>query len=108
MSQTLTPQQRSSPNDVKTRVWFENGHIVRENYQPSRTAVLEATKYRRDHPGIMQDAPFGRAMLTIPELDYQRLIKHYPALDSLDAVEQTKAWKRFLRSAESEPYRNYV
>ena len=107
MSQTLTPQQQSSRDDVRTRVWFEHGHIVRENYQPSRKAVLEATKYRRDHPGIMKDAPFGRAELTIPQLDYQRLIKAYPALNSLDEVEQTKAWKRFLRSAESEAYRNY-
>jgi hypothetical protein len=55
----------------------------------------------------MKDAGFGRCMLTIPQLDYQRLIKHYPALNSLDTVEQTKAWKRFLRSAESEAYRNY-
>lgn len=46
-------------------------------------------------------------MLTIPQLDYQRLMKAYPALNSFDTVEQTKAWKRFLRSPESEPYRNY-
>ena len=107
MSQTLTPQKPLLRDDVRTRVWFEQGHLVRENYQPSRQAVLEATKYRRDHPGIMKDAPFGRAMLTIPQLDYQRLMKAYPALNSLDAVEQTNAWKKFLRSAESEPYRNY-
>ena len=107
MSQTLTQQQPLSRDDVQQRVWFEHGHIVRENYQPTRKAVLAATKYRRDHPGIMKDSPFGRAMLTIPQLDYQRLIKHYPALNSHDAVEQTKAWKRFLRSPESEAYRNY-
>ena len=107
MLQTSTQPRQLSPDDVRTKVWFEHGHIVRENYQPTRKAVLEATKYRRDHPGIMKDAPFGRAMLTIPQLDYQRLMKVYPALNSLDAVEQTKAWKRFLRSAESEPYRNY-
>ena len=107
MSQTLTQRQQLSRDDVRTRVWFEHGHIVRENYQPTRNAVLESTKYRRDHPGIMKDSPFGRCMLTIPQLDYQRLMKAYPALNSLDTVEQTKAWKRFLRSAESEAYRNY-
>ena len=107
MSQISTPQQQSSRDDVRTRVWFEHGHIVRENYQPTRKAVLAATKYRRDHPGIMKDAGFGRCMLTIPQLDYQRLMKAYPALNSHDSVEQTKAWKRFLRSAASEPYRNY-
>jgi hypothetical protein len=68
--------------------------------------VLEHTKRRRIE-GINIDAPFGRNMLTIPQLDYQRLIRAYPALNSLDTVEQTKAWKKFLRSPESEAYRNY-
>lgn len=109
MSQTLTqlrPSSRCPPDDIKQRVWFEHGHLVREFYQPSREAVLENVKRRRIE-GINVDAPFGRNMLTIPQLDYQRLIRHYPALNSHDTVEQTKAWKRFLRSPESEAYRNY-
>ncbi len=106
MSQTLTQPRRSSPDDVKTRVWFEHGHLVREHYQPSRVAELERIKQRRN-AGNMQDAAFGRCELTIPQLDYQRLIRAYPALNSHDTVEQTKAWKRFLRSPESEAYRNY-
>ncbi len=109
MSQTLTQPCQSSQfprDDVRQRVWFEHGAIVRENYQPTREAVLEGIKQRRN-AGVMIDAPFGRCMLTIPQLDYQRLMKAYPALNSLDTAEQTKAWKRFLRSAESEPYRNY-
>jgi hypothetical protein len=80
--------------------------LVRENYQPTRTAVLEGIKQRRD-AGANVDAPFGRCMLTIPQLDYQRLMKAYPALNSHDTAEQTKAWKKFLRSPESEAYRNY-
>ena len=106
MSQTLTQPRRSSPDDIRQRVWFEHGHLVRENYQPSREAVLEQTKQRRN-AGVMKDAPFGRCMLSIPQLDYQRLIRAYPALNSHDTVEQTKAWKKFLRSPESEAYRNY-
>ncbi len=93
-------------DDIRQRVWFEHGHLVRENYQPSRVAELERIKQRRIDGGI-KDAPFGRCELTIPQLDYQRLIKAYPALNSHDTVEQTTAWKRFLRSPESEPYRNY-
>ncbi len=106
MSQTLTQPRRSSPDDVKTRVWFEHDRLVREHYQPSREAVLEQTKQRRN-AGTMKDAAFGRCMLTIPQLDYQRLIRAYPALNSHDTVEQTKAWKKFLRSPASEAYRNY-
>ncbi len=109
MSQISTPRSPSLPclhDDVRTRVWFEHGCLVRENYQPSRNAVLEGIKQRRND-GVNIDAPFGRCMLTIPQHDYQRLIKAYPALNSHDTVEQTKAWKRFLRSPESEAYRNY-
>lgn len=109
MSQISTQACRSLPfplDDTRQRVWFENGAIVRENYQPSRTAELERIKQRRN-AGVMIDAPFGRCMLTIPQLDYQRLMRAYPALNSFDTVEQTKAWKRFLRSPESEPFRNY-
>ena len=105
-SQISTQQPQSLHDDVRTRVWFEHGAIVRENYQPSRNAVLESIKQRRND-GVNIDAPFGRCMLTIPQHDYQRLISHYPALNSHDTVEQTKAWKRFLRSPESEAYRNY-
>ena len=106
LSQTSTQQPPSSHDDIRTRVWFEHGHLVRENYQPSRKAILEGIKQRRND-GVNIDAPFGRCMLSIPQLDYQRLIKAYPALNSLDTVEQTKAWKKFLRSPESEAYRNY-
>ena len=109
MSQTSTHRSPSLPfprDDVRQRVWFEHGCLVRENYQPTRKAVLEGIRQRRNE-GVMIDAPFGRCMLTIPQLDYQRLMKAYPALNSHDTHEQTKAWKRFLRAPESEPYRNY-
>lgn len=43
--------------------------------------------------------------LSIPEFDYAVLIVRYPELNSKDGVEQTNAWKRFLASPESEPYR---
>ncbi len=109
MSQISTPRSPSLQyphDDVRTRVWFEHGCLVRENYQPSRKAILENIKQRRN-AGVNVDAPFGRCMLTIPQHDYQRLMKAYPALNSFDTVEQTKAWKKFLRSPESEAYRNY-
>jgi hypothetical protein len=94
-------------DDTKTRVWFEQGHLVRQNYQPSRSAVLDEVKFRRDHPGTVKDVGFGRAVLSIPQHDFQRLIKAYPDLISLDAIEQTKAWHKFMRSSESVPFRNF-
>jgi len=96
---------RSQPkhDDLRTRVWFEHGHIVRENYQPTRKAVLEEVKELRNL-GVRFDVPFGRVALTIPQLDYQRLLKIYPDLGSADAHTSTKAWQKFMRSSESMPY----
>lgn len=94
-------------DDLRTRVWFDRGHLVRQNTQPTRLAVLDEVKFRRDHPGTVQDVGFGRAVLSIPQLDFQKLIRLNPDLISPDAIEQTKAWKKFMLSSESEPYRNF-
>ena len=104
MSQTLTTASPSLHDDLRTRVWFEHGHIVRENYQPTRKAVLEETRELRNL-GVTFDVPFGRVALNIPQLDFQRLIKIYPDLNSPDGHTQTRAWRKFIRSSESKPYR---
>ncbi len=90
-------------DDVRTRVWFEHGHLVRENYQPSRKAELEYTRELRKL-GVNFDVGFGRVALNIPQLDYQRLLKIYPDLASPDGHTSTKAWQKFMRSSESKPY----
>ena len=90
-------------DDLRTRVWFEQGHLVRENYQPTRNAVLEDTKQLRNL-GVRFDVPFGRVALNIPQLDYQRLLKKYPDLRSPDGHTSTKAWQKFMRTSESKPY----
>ena len=101
-------QQLSLPRDeVQTRVWFEQGHIVREHTQPNRRAILEQVKTRRDNPGSVRDFEgLGRPALTIPMLDLHRLFRIYPELKCPDAGIKTKAWLKFMRSSESEPYRN--
>jgi hypothetical protein len=94
-------------DDVKRRVWFEQGHLVRENFQPTRIAELKAIQQRRDNPGSVKDLGFGRAALTIPQHDYMRLTKANPDLISPDAEIKTKAWQRFWRTSESRIYRNF-
>lgn len=108
MSQTLTQQPPSLHDDVRTRVWFENGAIVRENYQPTRNAVLREVEARRNNPGSVRDVDgLGRCALTIPQLDLQRLFRMFPDLKCPDGHVQTAAWKKFLASSLSEPYRNH-
>jgi hypothetical protein len=94
-------------DDVKRRVWFEQGHLVRENFQPTRLAELKTIQERRDNPGSVRDLGFGRAALTIPQHDFMRLTKANPDLISPDAGVQTVAWRKFMQSSESRIYRNF-
>lgn len=103
MSQTSTVRSQPKHDDLRTRVWFEHGHLVRENYQPTRKAVLEETRELRNL-GVRFDVPFGRVALQIPQLDYQRLLKKYPDLRSPDAHTSTQAWKKFMRTSEAKKY----
>jgi len=74
-----------------------------------RAKHLEAV--RRIREGIDPKARglggFSGTELSIPELDYAILQALYPELNSRDATERTKAWKKFAASPESEPYRLY-
>lgn len=103
------PLRLSQRNDeVQTRVWFEQGALVREHTQPNRRAILEQVKTRRDNPGSVRDFPgLGRPAMTIPMLDLHRLFRIYPDLRCPDAEIKTKAWMKFMNSSESEPYRNF-
>ncbi len=102
-SRTLTEPSQPKHDDLRTRVWFEQGHLVRENYQPTRQAVLEDTQELRKL-GVNFDVGFGRVALNIPQLDYQRLLRAYPDLASPDAHTSTKAWQKFMRTSEAKKY----
>lgn len=94
-------------DDTRKRVWFEHGCLVQENTQPNRKQVLEQVKDRRNHPESMRKLDFGVVALTIPQLDFQRLCKLNPDLVCPDGHTQTAAWRKFMASSMSEPYRNY-
>lgn len=51
---------------------------------------------------------WGQHQLQIPTMHLKALKLKYPELDSSDADIKLRAWKRFLRSAESKPYRTAV
>jgi len=48
---------------------------------------------------------FGKSELLIPELELRNLKKRYPDLAAPDMQIRVRAWKRFIRSAESKPWR---
>ncbi len=68
-----------------------------------RDQVLETNRQLRREG--LKDLSFGRWALSIPEIDYKALTRRNPALKSQDAVERTLAWKAFMASPDSIPYR---
>ena len=81
------------------------GKLYRELSQPSRRAILERNQAIRNESGVLRDLTFGRLALTVPLEDWDALKLKYPDLASKDGEIRSRAWTRFIASAESEPYR---
>jgi hypothetical protein len=83
---------------------LEDGKVLSEVYDPNRNAAMGYIADMRSSADI-QDMSWGRWQLSIPELDLMLLKRKYPELNSKDNDMKTRAWKRFLASSESKPYR---
>jgi hypothetical protein len=86
------------------RVGLEGGRIYRELVQPSRELILQHNAHARAAGGP-SDLSFGRLQLRIPLEDLAQLYLLNPELNSPDAQIMTQAWRRFVASPESLPYR---
>ena len=77
------------------------------NGSADRAAVLAMNQGIREGrlPRVFHDRM--AVSLNIPPLDYEVLIRKYPDLNSKDTEIAHKAWQKFTRSTESEPYRVY-
>lgn len=74
------------------------------HHQPDRELILELNKRKRiEKP--QKDLTFGRQVLSIPELDWELIRALYPELEAPDNEIRTKAWRKFMASPDSEPYR---
>ena len=69
-----------------------------------RRRVLEDNQRRR-LSCVVPKSSWCEHALSIPEGDMQRLYSRYPELRCWDKDVRTRAWKRFLASSESRPYR---
>jgi hypothetical protein len=69
--------------------------------------ILERNSELRKNPEAWKkDKNIGMGVeLTIPLMDLYYLKKANPELDSSDAMVRTLAWKKFMASSESDPYR---
>lgn len=93
---------------IKQTFYKEGDTLVRKRTQPIGH-ILEETKRRRNHKTARDLEGLGRPALTIPDLEYRKLIRANPDLDpaKADAETRNKAWRKFCRSAASRPWRNF-
>lgn len=90
-----------------TQFKMEQGHLVRKVTQPSEDLILRQNQALRNEPEAVRPLSFMGSELRIPELHYYRLIKKYPELNSKDSTTLSKAWRKFLASAEADIYRTH-
>ena len=79
--------------------------LVSETTQPSQDAIKRDNAELRKNPEVLRDLDAMQWALQIPELDYHHLVKCNPALEDDDSATRTAAWKAFIASSESLPYR---
>ena len=81
------------------------GDLRRETSQPLRSAILNDNAELRKNPGVLRKLDAMEWTLQIPEDDFGMLLKCNPALKHDDAEIRLAAWKAFIASPESMPYR---
>ena len=79
--------------------------LVRTTTQPREDLILEANQELRKSPDALRPLSFMGWELSIPELNYYALIKKYPDLAAPDKDTSFRAWKKFLKTSEADPYR---
>ena len=73
-------------------------------FDPWRGAKLRFNKYLRDSGAVRKGAEFHHR-LSIPTLDYAKLVRANPDLEAPDNWIRKRAWDTFIASDASEPFR---
>lgn len=90
---------------LKSEFYIEDDIIHRRVTDVHEQAILNRNAELRKNPGVIDHMGFAGLELTIPESHYYRLLVKYPDLGSHDAEIKRKAWLRFLKTPESQPYK---
>lgn len=87
------------------KIGREGGKLHSRLFQSDRAQILKTVqRYRLDHR-IRDHEAFGRWCLSIPQVDYARIVSERPDLAAPDFETRQRAWRLFLASDDSAPYR---
>jgi len=90
---------------LRKRVYMEGRNLVSATTQPGQDAILRDNAEIRKNPEALRKLEAMQWSLQIPQLDYDKLIKCNPGLTDPDGPTRAKAWKAYIASPESLPYR---
>jgi len=90
---------------IHQEIYTDGDRLVSKVSQPNRKAILEHNAQVRRNPEVLKNSSFGGLELSIPELDYHRLVAANPDLASPDSATRTRAWRAFFYSDAALPYR---
>jgi hypothetical protein len=89
---------------IRQRTVLEGGRVYNDWQQPDRDRKMaEVARIRRERAA--RKMAWGQPALEIPELDLAMLKLRNPDLDAPDRATKLAAWRRFMASPESAPYR---
>lgn len=78
--------------------------MTTETTSPGSAAIIEQNALIRAEGLVTNKADLHFA-LSIPEFDYHLLVRANPDLEAPDRDIKGAAWKRYIASSESKPYR---
>lgn len=73
--------------------------------QPGRAAILARNARARIEKPLRDVEGLGRMLLNIPFVDRERLRHELPELDSHDSATRNEAWRKFIASDASLPFK---
>lgn len=94
--------QDASGHYVKRAV--VDGKAITATFDPNARRILEENEGIRNSGIVEQKADMHWALSMTP-MQHAQLCKRYPDLASHDSEIHAKAWKKFIASSESKPYR---
>ncbi len=78
--------------------------VTRAFWEPRSLATKQHNVELRKHD-VPKDTALGRPALSMDEVDRYTIAKLFPGINSADAKERSKEWRRFIASPLSAPYR---
>jgi hypothetical protein len=100
----IEPLLRRLPSGFMERRTVVDDQLFVETWDDREHAVL-AENERWRNEGVIKNRPDIHFELSLPEFTYYMMVRNNPDLESEDHDIKSRAWKRFIASDESKPYR---